>query len=505
MFQTLAPLTALVPMVIAAGIVLLLLVIRRLLHYSPRLRALSLIYLTATALLGAALLLNGEGLLPEGWPRDLLITTLMVVWGYIAFDLLEDLLIERALMRRGVPVPRLARDILRGLALIALTIVSVNQIFGVPLNSLVISSTVVSAVIGLSLQDLLKNVVAGIALQVERPFAPGDWLLFGDQTAKVLEMSWRATRMVTVDNTHIIVPNANLAQAQLANYTLNSPIQALHVQITLDPDHPPNEVKQVLAAAARAAEGVLSEPAPGIRLIAYGEYSVTYDIKFWMRGFDRYVETRDAVMTSVWYYVRRAEFRLPTPPRELYMHPDDPRQRADDEARELERASSALAAVDLFSLLGPEELTTLAKHAKRQVYARGEVLVRQGDMDDTLYVVRHGRVRVEAADDAGSAAVVVNELGAGDFFGELALLTGLPRRATVIAVEDTETLLVRRYAIGPLIERNPALAEGLSAVLERRVIQRQSALAATTVVAAATEMSQPNLLGRIRNLFGLVG
>jgi small-conductance mechanosensitive channel/CRP-like cAMP-binding protein len=503
--QTLAPFMALIPVVIASIVVLLLIVIRRMLRGSPRLRSLSLIYLAATVLLGAALLLDGEGLLPRGWPRDLLVTTLMVAWGYIAFDLIEDLLIERALMHRGVSVPRLARDIMRGLALIALIVIAVNQIFGVQLNSLLISSTVVSAVIGLALQDLLKNVVAGIALQIERPFASGDWLFFDNQTAKVLEMSWRATRMVTVDNTHIIVPNANLAQAQIANYTLISPIQALHVQIALGPDHPPNQVKEVLATAARAAEGVLSDPPPGIRLIAYGEYSVTYDIKFWMRDFDRYVETRDAVMTSAWYYLHRAGFSLPTPSRELFMHPADPHHRADNEAREHERATAALSAVELFSLLSSEELASLAEHARRQTFARGEILVRQGDMDDTLYVVRRGRVQVEAADEQGGAVVVVNELTAGDFFGELALLTGLPRRATVVAVEDTEALLVRRDAIGPLIERNPALAEGLSAVLERRVTQRQSALAATVSATTATEMSQPNLLGRIRSLFGLVG
>jgi CRP-like cAMP-binding protein len=226
-----------------------------------------------------------------------------------------------------------------------------------------------------------------------------------------------------------------------------------------------------------------------------------------MRGFDRYVETRDAVMTSAWYYVRRAGFRLPTPPRELYVHSSDPRNRADDEAREHERAAAALAAVELFSLLSPDELATLAARCERQTFGRGEVLVRQGDIDDTLYVVRRGRVRVEAAAEQGGAAVLVSELGAGDFFGELALLTGAPRRATVAAAEDTEALLVRREAISPLIERNPALAEGLSAVLERRAAQRQSALAATASAAAdsAPDMSQPSLLGRIRSMFGLGG
>ncbi|NTU80522.1 MAG: mechanosensitive ion channel [Chloroflexales bacterium] len=130
---------------------------------------------------------------------------------------------------------------------------------------------------------------------------------------KVLAMIWRATRFVTVDNTRIVVPNANLAQAEISNYSLASPLQALHVQIAISPEHPPGLVKGVLARAAAEAEGVLADPAPGVRLIAYSEYSVNYDIKFWMRGFERYVETRDAVLTSAWYHARRAGLRLAAP------------------------------------------------------------------------------------------------------------------------------------------------------------------------------------------------
>jgi small-conductance mechanosensitive channel/CRP-like cAMP-binding protein len=492
------------PVALALGGCLLLLLIFIALRRSAQLRPPGPAYLLASLLFGLALLLRDVGP-PNGWLRGTLLSALALLWGYVLFELTDDLLIERALRRRGVVVPRLARDIARAMLLLAIALVAASQIFGAPLNSLVISSTVASAVIGLALQDLLKDVVAGIALQADQPFGPGDWLLFGDQPARVLEMGWRATRMVTVDSTHLIVPNSGLAQAQITNYSTISPLQALHVQIPLSPDHPPNAVKQVLAAAALAAEGVLGEPAPAVRLIAYGEYSVTYDIKFWMRGFARYVETRDAVMTSAWYHARRAGFRQPTPLRELYLHESDPRRAADERASWLRECADALAGVDLFGGLSADERAALAARAERRIFGRGELLVRQGDLDDALFILRRGRVRIMAAGAPGSPPVTVGELAAGDFFGELAMLTGEPRRADALAVEDTEALLVRREAIGPLLERNPALAEGLSALLERRIAERQSILAEAAGAADAeqADVNRRGLLQRIRSLFGL--
>lgn len=495
----------LLPAVIGGGALLLLLLIFRRLARTERFRSLGLLYIFASLLFGVSLFLSGEGLLPYGWPRSLVLSILVVAWGYIGFNLFEFLLIERTLIRRGIPVPRLARDIVRGLVLIALMLLVVNQAFGVPLSSLVISSTVASAVVGLALQDLLKNVIAGVALQIERPFAPGDWVLINTQTAKVIEMSWRATRLVTVDNTHIILPNANLALAEFSNYSIVSPLQALHVQIALAPDHPPNLVKSVFVQAALNAEGVLSDPPPTVRLIAFGEYSLTYDIKFWMPDFDRYTETRDAVLTSAWYYARRAGFRLPTPQREMFVHESDTRFTRDEQQRRHSEIAGALGAIDLFSVLSAEERIALATRVELRIFGCGETLVRQGDRDDTLYVIRRGHVRVETQAEPGRPAVQVSELYSGDFFGELALLTGAPRGATVIAVDDTEAIIVHHDAVGPLIEQNPALAERLSEALERRLAENQTMLAASAAMPSpnGADLSQPGLLRMIRSWFGL--
>ncbi|MEI8167140.1 MAG: mechanosensitive ion channel family protein [Chloroflexales bacterium] len=499
-------LSLLTPVAVGLGASVVLLIIFSQLPSSSRLRALGPVYVAATLLLGLALVLDGEGLLPLGWPRDVLLATLVVGWGYIVFDLLEYLAFERSLARRGMSVPRLVRDILRALALIALLLLVTSRIFGVSLSSIVISSTVASAVIGLALQDLLRNVIAGIALQIEQPFAPGNWVLLRDQPMRVLEMSWRATRFVTVDNTHVVVPNANLAQIEISNYSLISPVQALHVQITLDAEHPPDLVKRVLARAALAAEGVVPNPAPGVRLITYGEACVTYDIKFWMSDFERYIETRDAVMTNIWYHTRRANLRLSISARELFVHEADAHLLSEKQAHALRQVETVLARVELFADLSPAEHAALATRVAQHVYGCGEVLVRQGDLDDTLFVIVAGRVRVEAVHEPGGPAVQANVLHAGDFFGEMALLTGTPRRATVIAEEDTTTLVVGREALAPLFEANPALPERLSEALERRDAQNSSALAALTPAASPNEAAEtPTLLSRMRSLFGLGG
>jgi small-conductance mechanosensitive channel/CRP-like cAMP-binding protein len=493
------------PVVLAISLLLVLLFLYRLLRHLAAMREVRLLYLVATVLSVVVVLAEGEGWLLPGLVRSLLYASLVLAWGYILYDFAERLLLGRIARRGGFPVSRLVRDILRAVALIAMCLLVINRVFGVPLSSLVISSTIVSAVIGLALQDLLRNVVAGIALQTERTYSPDDWIEVDGQIGKVLDMNWRATRLVTVDNTRMIVPNATLAQARINNFHLDSPLQALHVQIPLSPQHPPSLVKETLVQAALAAEGVLSEPRPGVRLIAYGEYSVTYDIKFWMDGFERYIETRDAVMTNAWYFLRRAGMRQPTPLREIYLHEAAPALPADERNAEIERMLTTLRRVEIFAVLSEEELQRLASRIEAQIYCAGEVLVRQGDTDNALFAIHSGMVRVEVQDASANGPIVVNRLGPGEVFGEAALLTGAPRRATIIAEQDTETLVVKREAIAPLLAGNASLPELLGTSLERRMAQTEQALLASrsSALQNGTSENERSLVGVIRSLFGL--
>jgi small-conductance mechanosensitive channel/CRP-like cAMP-binding protein len=494
-----------------AAFVLLMLIYRWLGHFRA-LRGVAIPYtigaLTLAVAIGLVTALNLLDLALDDTLRAILLGVLVLSWSFVAIGLGEELLLDRWIVRRGATVPRLARDIARALVFIVVVLVTIRFIFEVPLTSIVISSTVLTAVIGFALQDLLKNVIAGIALQLERPFDVGHWVEVNKQIGRVVEMSWRATRVITIDGNYVIYPNSTLAQVELINYTLGSPVQALHVQVGVAYYNQPNLVKRVLTEAALASPDVCRDPPPSIKLVQYGDYGVTYDIKFWLYSFDQYTEKRDAVMTNAWYFLHRAGIKLPFPIREVYMHQVDPLSEAEARHTRIERLAADLRRVDLLAVLDDAELHELAEHVQVRLYGAGEVLVRQGQVDDTFFIIRSGRVRVAVDDNLtdNRAAMTVNHLGPGDFFGELALLTGEPRGATITAEEDAETLVVAQADLAPLLQANPELPERLGAVLMRRMEMNQLALAARGSGDAPVQMvSRPTLVHRIRQLFGLNG
>jgi small-conductance mechanosensitive channel/CRP-like cAMP-binding protein len=508
------PTAIFLPLVAALAVLAPLLLIRRMLRRAGLLRGLGIAYLfgalALSAALALALYLRQAGRALDGTSRTILLAAIACCWGSVGIGLAEELLIRRWLAPGGVAVPRLALDIGRAAAFVVVVLLTLSLVLGVQLSSVVISSTIISAVVGLALQDLLKNVFAGIALQAEQPFAVGHWVEINRQIGRVVETSWRATRVITVDGNYIIYPNSSLAQAELINYTLGSPIQAMHVQIGVAPGHPPNTVKRVLTEAALASPDVCRDPPPSIKVVQYGDYSVTYDVKFWLFNYDRYPEKRDAVMTAAWYHLQRAGIKLPFPVREVFVHQADPATGTDQQRQRADSAIATLRQVDLFAVLDEAELHDLAMHANLRLYGASEVLARQGEAGDTFFVIRSGRVRIDVVGHQNGHAVTVNQLGAGGFFGELALLTGAPRGATVIAEEDTEALVVSRDDLAPLLHANPALPERLGDVLAQRLAMNQAALESQLLVdddqeAASQDFSHPTMVGRIRKLFRLEG
>jgi CRP-like cAMP-binding protein len=190
------------------------------------------------------------------------------------------------------------------------------------------------------------------------------------------------------------------------------------------------------------------------------------------------------------------------------MHQVDPLSEAGQQHLRINQIVGALRQIDLLAVLENAELHALAERVGTRLYGRGEVLARQGEAGDTFFIIRSGRVRIDVDDVLSDSlsAVTVNHLGPGDFFGEMALLTGAARGATVTAVEDTEILLVARPDLAPLLQANPELPERLGAVLARRMEMNQAALATRQASDAPAELlSRPSLVGRIRQLFGLNG
>lgn len=430
----------------------------------------------------------------------------LVLTVLVAFSALERLVLLRPWdAARGPMAPKLARDVLRVLLLAGGALVAATAIFDVNLSTVLVSSTVVSAVLGLALQDVLKNVFAGIALDLEKPFARRDWLRLDDGTpAQVIDMSWRATRLRTNEGLEIHQPNSEVAAARLVSYGSGVRPVALSFEVGLPYETPPAEAKAALAAAARQAPGALDSPGPQVFLHQFADHAVVYRMRVWTRGVHELSRFRDAVQTRIWYGLKREGIAIPFPIRTVHLH------EAAREAETLadgtrEQARLLLAGLDLFDQLPGEALDSLAASARRVHFDDGEMLVSEGEAGDSLFVLEAGRVLVSKQGGDGGSAVPLAHLARGAFFGEMSLLTGAPRSATVTAQGGVTVLVLSQPALAPLVEADPEIAETLS----RAVTTRRADTEATLETRAKSRDPHPaatdesSILDRIRAFFKL--
>jgi hypothetical protein len=230
---------------------------------------------------------------------------------------------------------------------------------------------------------------------------------------------------------------------------------------------------------------------PIVRIRALGESGVDYEVKYWLNDYTRYNDTDALIRQRIWYAFRRAGLTFPFPTRTLFMEQAAP----NGHARTTEQLTARLSAIDIFSPLTADELQVLAETAEARVFAPGETIIRAGDRGASMFVINRGRVEVRVEDEG--RARTVNTLAEGDFFGEMALFTGEPRTANVVAAEETEVLEIRHEAMKSLFETNPDLVESLSHTIRDRRI----GLNARTDIAVSEDDSSDGILFKIKRFF----
>jgi small-conductance mechanosensitive channel len=182
------------------------------------------------------------------------------------------------------------------------------------LSGLELGSTVSVAVLGFASQDLLGNLLSGIALQIGSPFKKGDWLLIDSRRLQVKEVNWRSTRMRSCENILVDVPNKTIAGGTIVNLSAPTAERALRIIVGFDHIAPPEEVKECLLSAARTARKVLSTPSPKAVLKAFSDVAIHYELVFWVADEDSTVEASDSVQTAIWHAAKRSNLKLATPP-----------------------------------------------------------------------------------------------------------------------------------------------------------------------------------------------
>jgi CRP-like cAMP-binding protein len=210
-------------------------------------------------------------------------------------------------------------------------------------------------------------------------------------------------------------------------------------------------------------------------------------------------------MKRIWYALRREGLIIPYPIRDV-----NGRSVADDQAQaaiNVERMQievfEVLRPLPLFEPLSDDQIHQLARGATLRRYTSGEMLVRQGEAGESLFVIKDGRVQVSVMSDNGQSTVVAAH-GAGNFFGEMSLLTGEPRSASVSAVMDTEVVVVDKTDVTRLVMADHSIAEALSNVIESRVRGTAEQIAIEAEARSGKQVAQQSLLlNRIRSFLGI--
>jgi len=389
-------------------------------------------------------------------------------------------------------VPEHFPNIVQDAIVIGLFLVVATGVMG---EKFLTTSAVGAVVIGFALQDTLGNTFAGLAIQVEKPFRAGHWVKVAGFEGIVTEITWRATRLRTKTGDTVILPNSILSKEAIVNYSEPAALTRQSVEVGASYDVPPNRVKEVILDAIRDATLVLASPAPEVVVADFGASAILYRVKFWVADFAVDDPARDQVRTCIYYAFRRTGIEIPYPIQVEYRG-----TKPDEVASGSAMAAEALAATVLFESLSEGERASLAAAAVPRVYGAGQTIVREGAAGDSMFVVVRGRVRVTV----GAAATEVATIGPAGYFGEMSLLTGDPRTATVSADGDCLLLEIGAGDFRRLALAHPSVVEQVTAVVaERRLgLERSRAV----VVAEGPQGEAPRtFLARVQQWLRLPG
>lgn len=407
---------------------------------------------------------------------------------YVSVDIYLRLHLKRE-------VPSFIRDSVRLLIYLAVGIVSLRLVFKIDLAAIVTTTTVITATIAFAMQNTLSNALSGFSIQTDSLLARQNWISIIGQNifGEIVNVGFRYTTLRNPEGNLIMVPNSVIMQ-NVVTFHGNLEYEdkpAVTLQISLGYDMPPETAKELLTQLMLDETLILSTPAPLVRLFAYNDSSITYQLKFWIAEPVQKVAVQDAIYSKAWYAVHRAGHSFPFPHRQIIST-----EEKIPFSFTREQIVKELAESDLFSMLDKEKILFLASQIPVRVFGTGEIVVRQNESGSSLFLVLKGELLVSV--DERNVGIINEE----SFFGEMSLLTGAPRSATVIAKSEVYLAEITKEIMEPILASNPPLLERLSQVLAQRSLLT-SISASDHENEAVIESKRVDYLNKLKNFFRL--
>ena len=423
------------------------------------------------------------------------LTTCFVILKTLDLLFIEDYLVGK----RGKYIPRILRLIFLLVGVTLSGLVLLRTVLDMDPLTLIALPTIATAVVGFALKDAIARLASGI--QLGRMIHVGDWVTLMDKEGVVTDIALDYLTIRTRANDCVMLPNDAVSQSAIINHSRPEPLCARAIHVEASYAHPPMQVTQILVQSALAVPGVVATPVPVSFVEEFKESGISYKLKFFFHDYGSRERLEGEVMAYVWYAFLRNGIEIPYPQRVVHMTqaPDREALRAID----LAVIEEQFRAIDFLALLDAEALRSLAEHAQKRVYLPGEQVVREGEPGEEFFVVMEGEADVVIK--TGDQTTPVAILQKGQFFGEMSLLTGAPRSATVQARSQLTVTVIGKGAMSQVLSRSRGLADQFGTILATR----QSELASTRETAdhaakqKAAAGDQHSLTMKILNFFGL--
>ncbi len=379
--------------------------------------------------------------------------------------------------------------------IVSFFIIFQSQYPEVQLAPLFSGSAILGIVVGLALQDTLGNLFAGIALQADQPFLVGDVVTISNRGSGVIEsVSWRGVKIRTFQNKLLVMSNAVMGKETIEVAPRDN-LNARLVFFNTNYNSSPSRTIHLVREAVRQAENVSQKLRPVVRIRNFGDSCLEWEVKYWAEDYAKYNDSDALVRQRIWYVFQRESIHFAFPTRTIHIEPKQEEATLDEY---LNATAEILQNVAIFAPLSDEEMEKLAQASAKRIYAPGEAIVRKGQEGRSMFVIIHGTVEVQIPENGRPKTI--NTLRDNDFFGEMSLLTGEPRSATVIAYEETEVLQIKKTALKQIFESNPELVESIGGIIdERRLLLKPAAKDETD----EKILMNQGVFKAIRNFFGL--
>lgn len=423
------------------------------------------------------------------------------------------------LRNRRFPVPTLLRNILHFVIVVGVLMLVSKHILGHDISTALASTAIVTAVVGFALQGVLGNLLAGISLHIVRAAMPGDWVAIGKEVeGEVISGNWRETQLRTLEGHYLAVPNSLIATSVINNMSYPNRERDVELEVGASYEDAPADVIEALQASATGVPGVLAKPAPVAVLAGYGDFGINYKLFYSTDHYERRVFTSGAVLARIWYEFKRRGINIPFPLGDnridsavTLMH-QAPSHTPDageidalvDDLLHSDVVGTLLMDADGKTLVSEVDIRGIATSFRRVRYTKTETLFRQGEPGDSAYVLVKGSLEGTILDPGTRRVVHRFAVKPGEFVGEMCLLTGCPRTATVVATGESELIAISQQAFARLLALRPGIPEHLADLAARRTAQNEAKRKAFDAAAPEVAQHKLTILARFKALLSHV-